>query len=185
MPQGLIRVSAVVSSNEEVAQARGDPEEELQRLLEWGRILGYDVTYQPGPDAPPDLTVRAVNSTASLYRTAEGASASFADGARTAETQDWAQSYPDLADLEVSRIDRPDLADEVIWVRVSGLQGEERTALVIDDFVLLRRDRVRAFLRVVSLLGASAGREAGLERVAQMAARQVERIDAALGGEEP
>lgn len=182
LPPGFTQVATFYSTNQDLAEAKADPEQELDRLETLGRLLGYDVTYTPGPDTPPDFSVRAVNTTASLYRTPEGASGSFAEGVRTARTQDWSVSYPDLIDLEVREVERPALADEALWTRISGSQSPDM--LLIEDFVLLRRDRVRAFLRVITLVEASAGNDAFLEEVESWAARQVELIDAALQGAE-
>jgi hypothetical protein len=180
LPAGLSQVSAVASPNEDAAQAAANPEKELARLESWGRLFGYDVVFLPGPDSSPDLTVMGVNSTASIYVTPEGASASFADDVQAARSQDWTASYPDLINLNVQEIKRPQLADEVFWIRITGHQKKAKGPLSIEDFVALRRSRVRGFLRVTSLLPASAKPDASLKRTADLAARQVERINMGL-----
>lgn len=180
LPAGLSQVSALTSPNEDAAQAAANPEEELARLESWGRLFGYDVVFVPGPDSSPDLTVMGVNSTASIYVTPEGASASLADDVQAARSQDWAASYPELIDLDVQEIKRPQLADEVFWIRITGHEEEAKGPLSIEDFVVLRRSRVRGFLRVTSLFPASASSDAFLEETADLAARQVERIDMGL-----
>ena len=182
LPAGLVRVSAVTSTNADVASAAAKPAEQMAILESWGRLLGYDVTFQPGPDAPQDLPIRGVNSTASLYKTPDGAKQSFADGAHTARTQDWQKSYSNLSDVRVREIKQPELADEVAWIRITGLQGDKKDLILVDDFVLLRRGRVRGFLRITTLFPASAGQDAYHSEVGAQAARQVQLIDSAMAG---
>src|SRR3990170_4476351 len=67
VPQGMQRASAFFTTNEEVAEAQADPQAELAKLERWGRRLGYDVTFAPGPEAPTEEPVRQVQNTVSLY----------------------------------------------------------------------------------------------------------------------
>jgi hypothetical protein len=180
LPVGLVQVDATTSTNEDIAAGQDDPEQELARLESMGRVLSYAVNFVPGPESPPTRGMLAASSTASLYLTPEGASQSFADDAQKARDADWLATYPDLTDVEVSEVERPGLADEVIWIRITGLQGGEDGLMKIEDFVVLRQSRLRGFLRVVSLVEASAGRDALLQDVADLAALQIQRIDAAL-----
>jgi len=182
LPDGLVRVSASTSTNADLASAAANPQKQTALLESWGRLLGYDVTFQPGPDAPANLPIRGVNSTASIYKTAGGANQSFADGANTARTQDWAKGYSNLSDVVVREIKQPGLADEVAWIRITGLQGDTKSLILVDDYVLMRRDRVRGFLRVTTLFPASAGQDAYRSEVAAQAARQVQLIDSAIAG---
>jgi hypothetical protein len=179
---GLMQVDSSTSTNEEIAAGEYDPEQELARLESMGRLLGYEVNFVPGSESPPARGMLAATSAASLYLTPEGASESFADDAQKARDADWAAAYPDLADLEVIEVERPGLADEVVWIRITGLQGGEDGPMFIEDFVVLRQSRLRSFLRAVSLVEASAGRDALLEDIADLAALQIQRIDAALQG---
>lgn len=182
LPAGLVQFDAVTTTNEDLAAGEANPEEELARLESLGRLLGYEVNLLPGPDSPPERGIMAVSSAASLYLTTEGASASFADDAQKARDADWLATYPDLTDPAVTEVERPELADEVIWIRITGLQDEGRGPMFIEDFVVLRRSRLRGYLRAVSLVEASTDRDAVLQDVADLAALQVERIDAALEG---
>ena len=179
LPPGFTELGASFSTNQDVAEVKPDPQQELARLDEAGRILGYDVTYSPGPDSPAGGSdVRAVNTTASLYTTPEGASSSWQEGVNTARTQDWPASYPNIADVEVREMPAAGLADQALWIRVSGAQ--DASSLYIEDFVLLRRDRARAFLRVVIVAETSLGKDAHRDDVTDWIVRQVERVDAAL-----
>ena len=180
LPAGLEQVDAGTSTNEEVAANEADPKKELARLESLGRVLGYEANFLPGSDSPPERGVVAVTSTASVYLTPEGASESFAHDAEEARSADWLATYPDLTDPQVREVDRPELADEVIWMRITGIQDGEDAPLFIEDFLVLRRSRLRGFLRAVSLVETSAGRDALLQDVADLAALSIQRIDAAL-----
>jgi len=183
LPAGLVQVNASTSTNEDIAAGEDDPEQELARLESMGRLLGYEVNFVPGPESPPERGMLAATSAASLYLTPQGASESFADDAQKARDADWLATYPDLTDPEVREVERPELADEVVWIRITGLQdGGDGPLFKIEDFVVLRRGRLRGYLRVVSLVEASAGRDASLQDVEDLAALQVQRIDAALEG---
>ncbi len=105
---------------------------------------------------------------------------SFAGDAQKARDADWLATYPDLTVVEVKEIERPGLADEVIWIRITGLQDGEEDLMRIEDFVVLRQSRVRGFFRAVSVVEASASRDALLQDIADLAALQIQRIDAAL-----
>jgi hypothetical protein len=176
LPAGLVQIDASTSTNVDVAVG----EQELARLENLGRLLGYEVNFVPGSESPPERGVLAATSAASLYLSTQGASTSFADVAQKARDTNWLATYPDLTDLEVREVERPGLADEVIWIRITGLQDGGDGPMSIDDFVVLRRSRLRGFLRAVSVVEPSAGRDALLQDVADLAAIQIQRIDAAL-----
>lgn len=180
LPSGLERASAFFSTNEEVAEAQSSSAEELAKLEEWGRRLGYDVSFALAPDPPPDLVIRGLQSTASLYDAEQGASASFAAGVSSARDSDWEARYSGLSELEVTEIERPDIADELLWVRASGFEGEEAGALLVDDQVALRVGRVRAFLRVVMLFEGEVDRSIYMDQVAGWAHLMSGRISEAL-----
>jgi hypothetical protein len=67
-------------SNEEVASGR--PEGYADRLDEWGRVEGYSAQYLNDLEASPNTGVgqRSIDSLASVYEDADGASESFAAG---------------------------------------------------------------------------------------------------------
>ncbi len=182
LPAGLVQVDASTATNEDIAADKDDPEQELARLESLGRVLGYEVNFVPGPESPPTRGMLAATSSASLYLTPEGASESFADNAQEARSADWQAAYSNLTDVEVKEVQRPGLADEVVWIRITGVQGGEDSPMFIEDFVVLRQSRLRGFLRAVSLVEASTGREALLEDVADLAALHIKRIDDALEG---
>ena len=180
MPVGLVRVSAFVSTNQDVAEAVIDTEAELVKLERWGRRLGYDVQFEPGPEAPADSEVQGLQNTVSIYRTEDGASDSFADAAGDSRETDWASLYPGVGDLKVEEIERPDLAaDEYVWFRISGVQ-ESDDKLIIDDQVAFRKSNVRSFLRVVTLFDPDSPRDSYLDQVETWVRRVNERIENAL-----
>lgn len=177
LPSGLTEAGSTTSTNESIAAEEVDPEAELDRLESLGRVLGFEADFIPGPDAPPELAVAGVSSAASLYLTSEGASDSFATDAEAARRADWPAAYPDLTTLEVRDVNRPDIADEVLWVRITGLRDG---GMFAEDFIVLRRDRVRGFVRHAALVLSSNDRNVLLADVADLAARQIEHIDATL-----
>lgn len=184
VPEGLVQAGVSSSTNQTLADAAADPEKELAKLERLGRITGYEVQFIPGPDFVEGLKPDALTSGVSVYTGDSGASASFAGDAEKARTADWVAAYPKLSNIDVSKQDRPDLADEALWVRISGIEQAEGTgsgSLYIEDQLLMRRGRVRLFLRQQALLD-SADRDAIREVVAAMAARQIELVDAALAG---
>ena len=183
LPPSLSQVDASASTNEDVAAGEANPEEELAQLESWGRLLGYEVNFVQA-EAAAAADIVALSSAASLYETPDGASASFADAARKARDTDWPASYPDLVDPTVTQLERPGLADEVIWVRISGVQSAEDGRLFTEDFVVMRRDRVRGFLRAVFLTD-PAGDGATIQETEDLVAIQVQRIDAALQESSP
>lgn len=184
LPHGLQRASASFATNKDVAEAQVNPDKELAKLERWGRRLGYDVAFEPSPEIPPDLPIRGVQSTASLYDTNQGASESFADGVSSARAMDWEATYPDLSQLEATEIDRPDIGDAVFWMRASGFQsGEQGELLLVDDQVALRVGRVRAFLRVVTLFRGETDRTVYMDQVEQWARLVSERIAKVVGAD--
>lgn len=174
---GLARVSAAYSTNQDVAGAISNSEAELAKLEGWGRRLGYDIQFAPGPGASSALEVQGIQNTVSLYNTARGASDSFGDGVQKARDADWPAIYPDLRELDVTEIDRPDLGDQSVWFRIIGLDSSER--LLVDDQVVFRVGAVRGFLRVVTLFDAGTDRDVYLEQVESWARLVAERIAAA------
>jgi hypothetical protein len=178
VPAELLLVSAITTTNEDLASNHQNPEDELARLEASGRLLGHRVDYVP--DSLPETGLSALSSEARLFQTSDGAIDDFLDDVQELRNANWVPAYPELTDLEVREIERPDLADQVIWIRISGLQDAEEGTLSMEDFVVLRRDRVWAFLRVQSRAEPFAGPDSLLENIAGLANRQIQRIDAAL-----
>jgi len=151
LPSGVIRAEERFVTNEESAAESDDREGRLAMLNEWGRILGYDVTYQPNPEVMSQVGLMLVNSTASLYGSEEGARASFADAAQTARTTDWAAQFSGAEEMEVEEVTSPPLVDEMLWLRITvkgqvGEQPQEET--FVQDVILFRQGPARASLMV-------------------------------------
>jgi hypothetical protein len=147
-------------------------------LEEWGRNLGYDVTYQANPEVMEQVGLILVNSTASLYGSEEGASASFADGVQTARTTDWASFFSGAQGVEVEEITNPGWVDEMLWLRITakaalGEQAEEET--FANDVVMFRQRSARASL----MAGWVTGRGGG-DLMEQLAESQAQRLKDAL-----
>ena len=149
LPPGFILGEESFGDNGQAAAGSDDREALLE---EWGRLLGYDVIYQPGSaEALEESPVKGINVSASLYRTEEGAGDSFADARKTADTTDWAANYTGLEQFQQEEIEVGDLADEIVWLHLSGFQPTSSgpNALVTDDLIFFRIDNHRGFLRVL------------------------------------
>lgn len=153
LPQGFDRQDELLTTNEHQASFSADPEARKSQLEGWGRLLGYEVTYHPSRGVADELPVQGLNVSASLYRNAEGAAEAFlTDAVKGAQERAWAADYPGLTDFQQEEVDVSDLADEIVWLRLSGFQpaatGPE--ALVTDDLIFFRVGRERGFLRVLA-----------------------------------
>ncbi len=125
MPEGFVGDEAFIT-NGDAAETSTNPAERKALLESWGRLLGYEIVYEPTSEAPPDLPVQGVNVSASLYETEEGAAESFADAVKTAEETDWASNYAGLKEFQQERVKAEGLADEIVWLRLSGFQTGAR-----------------------------------------------------------
>ena len=152
VPEGLVSGDDAFITNGDAAADSADPEERKRLLQSWGRLLGYEIAYEPATGTPTALPVQGVNVSASLYETAEGAGESFADAVKTAEEADWAANYAGLKEFEQERIKADGLADEIVWLRLSGIQPgtSGADALVTDDLIFFRIGTERGFLRVLA-----------------------------------
>jgi hypothetical protein len=152
LPAGLVLGEVAFTTNESLAAASADPEAREAELEGWGRLLGYEIAYQSEGEASVALPVQGINVSASLYTTEEGARTSFADAVRTAEETDWAANYAGLRDFQQERVDAGGLADEIVWLKLSGFQPttDGPDALVTDDLVFFRVAGERGFLRVLT-----------------------------------
>jgi hypothetical protein len=151
LPDGLLRADEFFTTNDELVSASADPEARRETLERRGRLLGYEVTYQPSGAALAASPVRGISVSSSLYAKDEGASESFADAVQTSEETDWAANYPGLRDFQQETIDVGGLADEIVWLRLSGFQPatDGPDALVTDDLIFFRVSGERGFLRVL------------------------------------
>ena len=156
LPQGFVQRDESFTTNENQASLSADPEARKDQLESWGRLLGYEVTYQRTGAAPEGSAdgvapVQGINVSSSLYRTEEGAVEAFAvDVVKGAEERDWAADYAGLRGFQQEEIDASGLADEIVWLRVSGFQPVDSgpDPLVTDDLIFFRVGRERGFLRV-------------------------------------
>lgn len=150
LPQGFVQGDESFITNEELASSSSDPEAREALLESWGRLLGYEVTYDPNEAAAEESSVQGVNVSSSLYRTEQGASRSFADAVKKAKETDWTANYAGLRDFQQKEVDASGLAEEIMWLRFSGFQPVEDgpDPLVIDDLVFFRVGQERGFLLV-------------------------------------
>lgn len=181
LPAGLARASVSFSTNEDLAEAKGDPEAELEKLSRQGRRLGIDVSFLPTGAAPPDFVLRGgVQSTVSLYATADGASESFREGVEGVSQADLAAGHSDLREVMVEEVDRQ-IGDESVWFRITGI--DDKGKLSVDDQLAFRVGAARGFLRAVSLFDGGTGLDAYLEEIAALAETAVGRIERELAAQ--
>jgi hypothetical protein len=177
LPTGVIRAEERFVTNDESAAASEDQAGRLAKLEEWGRILGYDVTYQANPEVMEQVGLMLANSTASLYDSDEGATSSFADAVETAHTTDWADLWGGAQEVESEELPSPEWVDEMLWLRITGKaeleEGEEET--LANDFVLFRQGPARGTLMVAWIMGRGSG-----NITVQLAQAQAERLAEAL-----
>lgn len=152
VPEGFVSGDEAFITNEDAAESGTDPEARKALLESWGRLLGYEIAYEPTTETPAGLPVQGVNVSSSLYETEEGAGESFADAVKTAEETDWAANYAGLREFQQEQIKAEGLADEIVWLRLSGFQTGASGAdvLVTDDLIFFRIGTERGFLRVLA-----------------------------------
>jgi hypothetical protein len=178
LPSGVIQAEEFFTTNDESAAESEDSEARLAMLNEWGRILGYDVTYQANPEVMSQAGLILVNSTTSLYGSEEGASASFLDAAQTARTTDWAALFGGVQQVQMEEVTSPPLADEMLWLRITakGEVGEQPQAQTFaNDVVILRQGPARASLMVAWVMDDGSG-----DFIQQLVEAQAQRLKDAL-----
>ena len=150
VPEGFVSGDEAFITNEDAAESSTDPEARKALLESWGRLMGYEIAYEPGSADAGDLPVQGVNVSATLFETEEGAGESFADAVKTAEETDWAAKYAGLREFQQEQIKAEGLADEIVWLRLSGFQTGASGAdvLVTDDLIFFRIGTERGFLLV-------------------------------------
>ena len=178
LPSGVIRAEEFFVTNEESAAGSEDREGRLAMLKEWGRILGYDVTYQANPEVMEQVGLILVNSTASLYDSEEGARASFADAEQTARTTDWAALFGGAWGVEEEAMASPPLVDEMLWFRITARAeadegtGEQEFA---NDIAIFRHGPARGSLMVAWVMDRGSS-----DFMQQLARTQAQRLMDAL-----
>jgi len=178
LPEGYTGGEGTYATNEDVAL--GD-EEKLAELEAQGRLLGFGVDFARGDVSAEDAPLFGVESSANLYESADGASDSFDLAVKEARETDW-EAQLGFGETQTQEIDRS-LADATFWLRVAGVAeiGDPPTSvLVMDDHILIRQGRARAYLRVSSAIEGSSDRNALIEEVAKLAELEARRMKDAL-----
>jgi hypothetical protein len=162
LPDGLVELNRSFTNNDESARGAADPQAELEKFETWGRVLGLSVAFVLSPDAEGPQTFLAVQSDASLYGDAQGCHLSYEDDVDRAKQADWATSFPELTEVRVAELDVSEIGgDEAYWLRVVGKTQSEQPELKAIDLLVLRVDRVRAFMRVEAEYLAEAPADSG------------------------
>ena len=181
VPPGLQRTDQTFTTNEQLVASSADPDAQRAEIERWGRILAYETTYLPSPEATPDGAGQAITSSSSLYETAEGAALSFADARTTVDQTDWQATRPDLQQFETELIEREGLADGLVWLRLSGLSPQ---GMVVEDFIIFRVGRARGFLRDAST-DPGQDRRFRLDQMDALLTKQVQRVTDVLAADGP
>jgi hypothetical protein len=151
VPEGLQSIGGAFTTNADAASGLGGGPS-LEQFEAWGRILGYGVDHQAS-EPGGGLQVLRVESTASLYRAAQGAADSFKERVARAQAADWQLSHSDLAEFMQEELARDIPVDDLYWLHLSGYQqtGTVVQRLVSDDIIVFRVGRAWGFLNVVSI----------------------------------
>lgn len=185
LSQGFAQGEELFTTNEYQASLSADPEARQGQLEEWGRLLGYEVTYQPTGAASLESPVQGVNVSSSLYLTEEGASEAFRiDAVKGAEERDWEADYAGLRDFQQKEVDASSLADEIVWLRFSGFQPVEDgpDPLVTDDLVFFRVAQERGFLLVRATATGTEDRQHFIPTVKGWLRALIRNVEEALAG---
>lgn len=150
VPAAMRSLGGSFSTNEEAAAGLGSGPSAAQ-LDQWGRILGYKEDFQLTEPAA-DSAIAHITTSVSLYKTAEGAAASFDDRVRAARAANWADVYSNLEKLSQREITRELGVDGLLWLRFTGLQETQpgEFTLLADDWVVFRVGRAWGFLEITS-----------------------------------
>jgi len=183
LPQGFVQRDELFTTNESQASLSADAEARRSELESWGRLLGYEVTYQPTGAASEESPVQGINVSSSLYGTEEGAVQAFAvDAVKGAKERDWTADYAGLGDFQQEEVDASGLADEIVWLRVSGFQPVDSgpDPLITDDFIFFRVGRERGFLRVQTSSAEDENRQRMRPTVEQWLRALIENVEQVL-----
>lgn len=185
LPAGFQQTVNDASTNESVADGAPDPTARLAQLQAFGRLLGLEVHFEPGPAVSPDNVVQGVQESMSLFSADKGAGDSLQEGLAAERSRDYKATYPGVNQLEVAEVARP-IGDDGAWIRISGFDAATGR-LVLDDQLAFRVGRARLFLRVASAFAAAsgAGRDSMIDQVEQWAKLAADRLQAALSGGSP
>ena len=181
---GYTQDVARVQTNEESAKARPDTDDARQQYAEWGQVLAYNVQF--AASSSDDLvftgTAARVMNTATLYQTADGASAALAFAGQLAPqvvanflVNDGAGTK--ISDTQVVKAaDFPAKGDESFAWRVSGkaVFADGFTSIFVADAMFVRVGRVTGNVTAVAL-----GQAPDRTRLAALVDTFIARVEAA------
>jgi hypothetical protein len=158
---GYTQDAARAQTNEDSAKARADTEEARRQYADWGQVLAYNVQFAAASTA--DLvftgTPARVMNTATLYRTADGASAAlaFAGGLAPQVVADFLVNDGEGTKISGTQVvksaDFPAKGDESFAWRLSGkaVFADGFTSTFIADAVFVRAGLVTGNVTAVAL----------------------------------
>jgi hypothetical protein len=168
LPAGFVLQEEVFTDNEEAAAT--DPlgkQAALERLDEWGRLLGYEATYMTNDPLGTFINGGTAMVTVSLniFRTSEGAAAGMEWGREVAADPSQAPGmFPGVIAIQGEPMSFPSIGDETLAARFVGTLRPEDAQFNVDvDFVAhlvaIRRGRATAHIIVGAIGGATPGQE--------------------------
>ncbi len=174
LPQGVIQADDRFVTNDVSAATSEDSAQRLALLEEWGRILGYDVTYQSSPEVMDRMGLLLVNSTSSLYSSEDGASASFDDAVEAAGVTDWASVLGADQGVDVEELVSPNWVDEMLWLRIKvkpAAEEEPPEESLTSDMIVFRQGPARGSLQIAWIMGRTSS-----DLIVQIAEAQAQRL---------
>jgi hypothetical protein len=184
MPEGLERAGEEFTTNEQLTQSELGGAPGSAEVEEWGRVLGYETDFQAA-ELPEGPLITGIDTAASVYKTSDGAAASFDNTTQQARAADWALAHPDLQEFQGQEVQRDLPVDGALWLRLSGLQPSVDGGghvLVIDDQIIYRVGQARGHLRVLTSEADSTNRDLEIPQVEALLRTQIQNTRDALEG---
>jgi hypothetical protein len=182
VPQGLQRAGEDFTTNQELTESGLGGAPPAERVEEWGRILGFETDFQAA-ELPAGPLITGIDTAASLYKTTEGATASFEETAQRARDADWTLVHEDLDEFQQREVQRDLPADGSMWLRLTGLRPRVSGGghvLVVDDQIIYRVGTVRGYLRVLTSEDGAIDRDLVIQQVEALLRRQIQNTRDAL-----
>jgi hypothetical protein len=176
VPEGLQRAGEDFTTNQQLTEGGLGGAPPAERVEEWGRVLGYETDFQAA-ELPAGPLITGLDTAVSLYKTPEGATASFEDTAARAREADWATYYDDLREFQQREVERELPVDGAVWLRLSGMRPRvdaQGHVLVVDDQIIYRVGTARGYLRVLTSQDGAIDRDLVLQQVEALLRTQIQ-----------
>jgi hypothetical protein len=174
VPEGLQRAGEDFTTNQQLIESGAGGAPPAEQVEKWGRVLGYETDFQAA-ELPEGPIITGLDTAASLYKTPDGAAASFDDTVARARAADWSSFYSDLEEFEQREVQRDLPVDGAVWLRLSGKRPSSGGhVLVVDDQIIYRVGEVRGYLRVLTSEDGAIDRNLSMEQVEALLRTQIQ-----------